>query len=278
MKTFPAWICIVLCLTFQETAVFAYFLNPTCGVSYESNLSTRIMRGSTAIIKSAPYMAYLYVSNKLTCGGSIISQRYILTATHCIEPKIKVRLGEHDVSTKSDCQGASCSPPAEEFDVERAIRNKMYGRTLTNDIAMLKLTRNIVFKEHIQPICLLLNPAHSPNVNQYQAFGWGRTERGRVSNVLQTTTLIHYASSYCQNILSLPLTQNQICAGSPNTDTCHGDSGGPLVVKVNYDGITRNLQLGVVSYGELLCRNPGVYTFVPNYISWIQNVMQTYGH
>jgi len=111
-------------------------------------------------------------------------------------------------------------------------------------------------------------------VNEYQAFGWGETASNRSSNVLQTTKLSRYDNSYCRMVLPMPITHNQICVGFQGSDTCSGDSGGPLVVKVNYDGVIRNLQLGIVSFSPKQCGSPGVYTFVPNYIDWLQMAMR----
>nr|XP_016940451.1 serine protease grass [Drosophila suzukii] len=277
MRSFSVGIFIVVALILQEQVVAYYFLNPTCGISYESNVSVRIVRGKEAIIKSAPFMAYLYYNSELYCGGTIITQRYVLTAAHCMRSYLKVRLGEHDITRDPDCQGTNCAPPVEEFDILTATKHRSFSRTLANDIALLKLSRNIIFNVHIQPICLLLNPAATPNVNEYQAFGWGETASNRSSNVLQTTKLSRYDNSYCRMVLPMPITHNQICVGFQGSDTCSGDSGGPLVVKVNYDGVIRNLQLGIVSFGEDKCRSPGVYTFVPNYIEWIRQVIQRYG-
>uniref|UniRef100_A0A6P4F4X2 Thrombin-like enzyme bothrombin n=1 Tax=Drosophila rhopaloa TaxID=1041015 RepID=A0A6P4F4X2_DRORH len=280
MRTFSAWSVIVVCLILrQQEVVASYFLYPNCGISFESNVSYRIVRGTEAKIKSAPFMAYLFYNSDLYCGGTVITHRYILTAAHCIRTNLKVRLGEHDSTRNPDCQDGICNPPAEEFDIQMATKHRAFGAALTHDIALLKLTRNIVFNVHIQPICLLLNPAASPIATELQAFGWGRTATQYSSSVLQTTRLTRYNNSYCQRRLPLlPVTQNQICVGLQGSDTCKGDSGGPLVVKVNYDGYARSLQLGIVSYGEDYCQSPGVYTFVPNYIQWIQHVMQTNGY
>jgi len=57
----------------------------------------------------------------------------------------KVRLGEHDITRDPDCQGTNCAPPVEEFDILTATKHRSFSRTLANDIALLKLSRNIIF-------------------------------------------------------------------------------------------------------------------------------------
>ncbi|KAI8036351.1 hypothetical protein M5D96_010944 [Drosophila gunungcola] len=74
MLTLSAGIVIGVCLILQQQKTeAAHFLNPICGVSYESFLGTRITNGKEAVLRSAPFMAYLTHNNKFHGGGSIIS-------------------------------------------------------------------------------------------------------------------------------------------------------------------------------------------------------------
>ncbi|KAH8252832.1 hypothetical protein KR032_002042, partial [Drosophila birchii] len=287
MATFRNWLSVVLaacCLILQLEKVRgqgvkghqAYFLNSMCGLSYPSRVGVRIMHGRDATIGSAPFMAYIMRNQKLHCGGTIIHQRYILTAAHCIESDLTVRLGEYNSNTNPDCVGPSCMPLHQDISIAAVSRHKNYvARQYINDIALLKLSRDIQFNSNIMPICLLLNPTHAPQRRQWQAFGWGQTHRGPSSSVLQTTKLDHYQNSHCEQRLNVQLSNNQACLGLQGSDTCSGDSGGPMVTQINVDGVNRYLQLGIVSFGEDLCQSPGVYTYVPNYISWIQHVIRT---
>nr|XP_016940452.2 serine protease grass isoform X2 [Drosophila suzukii] len=223
---------IGFCLILQQLVVDAYFLNPICGVSYESYMGTRITNGKQAVIRSAPFKAYFFNSSKIHCSGSIINSRYILTAAHCIEHHLMVRLGEHDIRTDPDCQGHNCSPRFEEYGIDVAAKHGFYNNdSLLHDIGLVKVNRTINFNIHIQPICLGLNPASVPNVDEYKAFGWGQTAKHQYSTVLQTTVLARYNTSYCSENLGVTVTQNQICAGYDEQDTCSGHSGGPLVTK-----------------------------------------------
>ncbi|KAH8301838.1 melanization protease 1-like [Drosophila kikkawai] len=284
MRTFTNWLWLVVAacslnlLQLQEVRGQQYFLNPMCGLSYPAKVGARIMHGRDATIGSAPFMAYLMKNGMLHCGGTIITQRYILTAAHCVEPGLTVRLGEYNTNTNPDCVGKLCIPPHQDIPIAAVSRNRLYvARDFTNDIALIRLSSDIQFNSHIMPICLLLNPAHAPNRNQWQAFGWGQTHRGPSSSILQTTKLDLYPNSHCSQKLNVQLTNNQVCLGLQQSDTCSGDSGGPLVVQVNVDGVNRYLQLGIVSFGDDMCQSPGVYTYVPNYISWIQRVIRTLG-
>lgn len=70
------------------------------------------------------------------------------------------------------------------------------------------------------------------------------------------------------------ITDRQLCAGQGDgVDSCYGDSGGPLMLETR----TKNNSyatfiVGLVSYGYgRLCGNfPGVYTYLPPYLDWIE--------
>jgi secreted trypsin-like serine protease len=62
---------------------------------------------------------------------------------------------------------------------------------------------------------------------------------------------------------------NQVCAGTGDTDVCFGDSGGPLMVM---DEAGHWNVIGITSFGLGVCAEPGVptvYTRVDKYLDWI---------
>lgn len=84
----------------------------------------------------------------------------------------------------------------------------------------------------------------------------------------------------CQRIYNrfAQITPKQICAGGyKGRDSCGGDSGGPLTTVNQFEGITRYIQYGIVSYGPRHCGTedkPGIYTRVFKYMKWILDNLQ----
>lgn len=115
--------------------------------------------------------------------------------------------------------------------------------------------------------------------------GWGLQEGGRRSRVLQQVQLPILENSECENryrragrwISDQQFGSSIICAGDlkGGRDSCKGDSGGPMMHYFGSGTKYRFYQIGVVSYGIGCARvdTPGVYTRVPEFVDWIQYVV-----
>ncbi|XP_064548308.1 phenoloxidase-activating factor 3 [Drosophila montana] len=249
--------------------------------------NTKLSGGEIARLGEFPWLALLkYETSErpFLCGGSLIADRFVLTAAHCVtrnKKLIGVRLGEHNLGTEKDCEFLGgrvehCLPPYEEFGLEDVRPHPNYN-SINNDIALIKLDRPVQFKTHIKPICLPID-RKSQDISYDQSFfisGWGRTENNEPSSVLLKAVVKRQNHNVCRNFYDdAHVNQNHICAaGEGVVHTCPGDSGGPLFFRNSFKDTIRFVQYGIVSYGGRRCgqrqNQPGVFASVLDMLPWI---------
>ncbi|TDG40257.1 hypothetical protein AWZ03_013327 [Drosophila navojoa] len=268
---------------------------PNCG----DNFADRVVGGINTAINEFTWLAlieYTKPNNDIGhhCGGSLINNRYVLTAAHCVSAIPRdwrltgVRLGDWDTTSNPDCitgrnGKTDCNDPYVDVGVSERIPHPQYPgntRDQLHDIALLRLSREVAFTNFISPVCLPILPEQRNTIflgRKMFVAGWGRTETNNTSNIKLKAELQPVPTEDCNRRYQTQrrtLTSNQMCAGGvEGIDSCRGDSGGPLVMEESNNGYSNFYLTGVVSYGPTPCGLagwPGVYTLVSAYIDWIE--------
>merc|ERR1719233_831297 len=265
-----------------------------CGLAKRS---TRIVGGEETEVNEYPWQVGLVDagSSDVWCGGSLISNRWILTAASCTVRKsasgIQALLGEHDLQDTTETttvrMGISKIENHPDYNTEDIFLNHA-----NYDFSLLKMEETISFFDnpHIRPICLPVDATREFLVSA-TVTGWGST-----SNKLRDVTVKVLPPSWCyRGDDGYPfgsITDQMMCTiNDPGENDCHRDPGGPLVTAgwrdffnlVPGDGVTagENYELIGVAWCGLdrgcICEDadyPAVYARVTKQLDWIYETTQ----
>jgi hypothetical protein len=245
----------------------------------------RIINGDATSAGEYPAQGLLELDTSegtFVCGGSLVSNRYFLTAGHCATDidsttplpasAFTVKLGK---TRKSDFRAA------DEHGVNQNQVNAQYaltgsdGTVPDHDVALLRLTTPA--PAQLEPI-RLIEPGETSlwaAGKTATVIGWGVTEHGTLSDTLLEANVPMVSDAYCSGgrVFGSDFDPDtMVCAGGGDTDTCGGDSGGPLMVG---DGAFLVLA-GLTSWGPDPCAKegvPGVYTRIgdPDLNAWVRD-------
>ncbi|XP_060774486.1 serine protease 27-like [Neoarius graeffei] len=261
--------CVVVTLLFFVKGSLSQ--QDVCGLA---PLNNHIVGGENAEEGLWPWQASLQIFGNHFCGGTLINEKWVLTAAHCFSSYqtlgLKVYLGKKTLE--------SSDPHEISVDVLKVVIHPNYNRfTLNNDIALLHLKKAVTFTDYIRPVCLASLESNYPHGTSSWVTGWGKLayEDSLPSSVLQEAEVPVVDSQQCDAQLGPGLvTENMICAGfqEGGIGPCQGDSGGPLVVKQGSVWV----QGGITSWGKgcALPELPAVFTRVSQYQSWISDVIK----
>jgi secreted trypsin-like serine protease len=267
------------CCYIPETEVTAPpSTTSSCGVP-DYNHDDKIVGGTETIIEKYPWQVSIQFSGYHTCGGSIINDRWILTAAHCIwEQEQPVYANQFSIVAGSSNQ-EQYSTYENYYSVDYVIPHQQYIKNTRNDIALIKVSSPIDLTGSSKKTICLPDRDDDFTGQVCVATGWGQMQFGEdepSATLLREVDLPVVSHALCTHYIG-EVDSNNICAGPRvgGKDTCQGDSGGPLTCKSS-QGVWK--QAGIVSYGPG-CALPnafGVYTEVSKFTDWIRDVMSRY--
>lgn len=266
----------------------------------------RVIDGTEVEDREIPWAAFIAKKeDKLPfCGAAIISNRWLLTAAHCMfipggsreDPAIPYK-------PKALMVGAAASEQknATFYDVlDIIVHPRFSDDTYENDIALVLTSRPIDFllekddsRYYANAFCL---PGEDSRVEgDFTIAGWGTTAEGyeTSSPKLLKTQVETVDLRKCREIYEdhykdeakYEFPRTSFCAKGedPNqfSGPCSGDNGGPLFKSFKMDdndSTRRAILVGIVSVG-ISCSDPkypSLFTRVPDFVNWIHDKVDMY--
>uniref|UniRef100_A0A8C3TBI4 Peptidase S1 domain-containing protein n=1 Tax=Chelydra serpentina TaxID=8475 RepID=A0A8C3TBI4_CHESE len=256
------------------------------------SVSGRILNGQAAKDGAWPWQVSVQMYGSHNCGGSLISESWVVSAAHCFDPPVvnsayRVQLGEKRIFDQTRNQTFSS--------VKRVILNPSFdSASHQSDIALVELENPILLTAAISPVCLLDASVRVPAETPCWVTGWGnRLPQSDHSLSLFRPYLMEvevrtvdaavcnrrFREALKQPAGSNPIKEDMLCAGSMEgykgfTSLC-GDGGGPLVCERNgtwyLAGIVSWLMSTTVNgVTSVASGYPGVYNRPNAHNEWIQ--------
>lgn len=255
-------------ITLVAIFVLCRFIKPT-----NSEIET-IVGGRLCSVDEFPYFVSIHnYFGQHTCGGTLLSSRWVLTAAHCLPLNYVYK--QLTVYALVRNQG-NLSEALKSYVIQSFIHPRFHPHKLKNDVGLLKLEKNITgpYVGYAE----LSNGTWDCNVGTTLGFGW----QSKVAiNLTPEDEALAKVSSHlkcldgnytvderkCLKYSTISYNNLSMCSIPEKFEgACSGDSGGPVIC----DGI----QYGIVSHG-LGCglRTASTFTNVGRYLYYIDEIM-----
>lgn len=125
------------------------------------------------------------------CAGVLVNERTILTAAHCVANKnvneMKAIIGVHTILGKLN--------PLNYYSIASIERHPLSENCCKNDLAVIKLSKSVLYGPKINAVCLPFQPHLQLNdeeelINRTGVIiGWGDSSNNGLTNMINSFTL-----------------------------------------------------------------------------------------
>lgn len=205
--------------------------------------------------------------NLLECGGILVSDRFALTAGHCVYKKnienFVIRAGT-----------STLGEGGQTFTISQAIFHPKFDISQDHYDAVLLLLDEPVSISNVKFAVLATDDSAITEGATIMVAGWGWIESNNDNEyppTLRDTSLVILGDKECKNSYKTPVINDEMfCANYSGTeihDFCFGDYGGP--------GVINGILQGIISFGEGCGDgyNGKVFVRVSKIREWIQSII-----
>ncbi|KAK2832200.1 hypothetical protein Q7C36_015662 [Tachysurus vachellii] len=232
----------------------------------EPNGELRVVNLTEACPHSWPWQVSLQSEENHYCSGTLIDERWVLTARHCrAEAGDMAVLGAHDLNSIGS-QSATV----------KAVYSQPYDGSYPplHDLALLYLSVPARLGSSVFPVCISDENWRFDQGEFCVTTGWGyRRSTPKVSpDVLHQARVIPLSEQACWTGWGQVFSSNALlCTQSAASSSCLGDAGAPLLCQKD----ERYYLAGMMALGLKRCdqQKPAIFTNLSRFWSWIERTM-----